>query len=124
MQANSGCNIYRSPAQNNFLETLKKYFPAIDKNVKETYVLGDFNINMYENKKYVVHENNKVCSKVPLFMKITKYHQFCIIRDLKQLIQCPTRMTCSTLTLIDHILATFPSRVSQKGVINVCLSDH
>ena len=62
VQANSGCNIYRSPAQNNFLETLKKYFPAIDKNVKETYFLGDFNINMYENKKYVVHENNKVSS--------------------------------------------------------------
>ena len=26
--------------------------------------------------------------------------------------------------LTDHILASFPSRVSQKGVINVGLSDH
>ena len=46
------------------------------------------------------------------------------MHDLMQLIQCPTRITCSTSTLIDHILASFPSRVSQKGVINVGLSDH
>ena len=36
----------------------------------------------------------------------------------------PNSSTCSTSTLIDHILASFPSRVSQKGVINVGLSDH
>ena len=46
------------------------------------------------------------------------------MHGLKQLIQCPTRVTCSTSTLIDHILASFPSTVSQKGVINVGLSDH
>ena len=46
------------------------------------------------------------------------------MQGLKQLIQCPTRVTCSTSTLIDHISASFPSRVSQKGVINVGLSDH
>ena len=43
---------------------------------------------------------------------------------LKQLIQCPTQVTRSTSTLIDHILASFPSRVSKKGVINLGLSDH
>ena len=52
------------------------------------------------------------------------YHQFCRKHDLKQLIQCAPRVTCSTLTRIDNILASFPSRVSQKGVINVGLSDH
>ena len=43
---------------------------------------------------------------------------------LKQLIQPPTRVTCSTSTVIDHILPSAPSRVSQKGVINVGVSDH
>ena len=52
------------------------------------------------------------------------YHQFCTMHDLKQLTQCPTRVTCSTSTLTDHILASFPSRVSQKGVSNVDLSHH
>ena len=53
-----------------------------------------------------------------------EYPQFCKMHGLKQLIQCSTRVTCSISTLTDHNLASFPSRVSQKGVINVGLSDH
>ena len=53
-----------------------------------------------------------------------KYHHFCTMHGLNQLIQCPTRVTCSTSTVIDHVLDSFPSSVSQNGVINVCLSDH
>ena len=43
---------------------------------------------------------------------------------IKQLIEVPTRVTCSSSTIIDHILASFPNRVSQQGVIDVGLSDH
>ena len=39
-------------------------------------------------------------------------------------ITCSIPITCSTSTLIDHILTSAPSRVSQKGVINVDVSDH
>ena len=46
------------------------------------------------------------------------------MRGLKRLKKCPTRVTCSTSTLIDHILASFPSRVSQKGVIDIGISNH
>ena len=46
------------------------------------------------------------------------------MHDLKQQMQPPTRVTCSTSTLIDHILSSVPLRVSQKGVINVGVSDH
>ena len=46
------------------------------------------------------------------------------MRGLKRLIKCPTRVTCSTSTLIDHILASFTSRVSQKGVIDIGISNH
>ena len=42
----------------------------------------------------------------------------------KQLIEIPTRVTCSSSTIIDHILASFPDRLSQQGVIDVGLSDH
>ena len=48
-------------------------------------------------------------------------HQFCTIHGLKQLIKCPTPVTCSTST---HILASFPSRVSQKGITEVGISNH
>ena len=43
---------------------------------------------------------------------------------MEQLIKSPTRVTCTTSSLIDHILTTFPERVSQQGIIDVGLSDH
>ena len=43
---------------------------------------------------------------------------------LKQLTDVPTRVTCSSSTIIDHILASFPNRVLQQGVIDVGLSGH
>ena len=46
------------------------------------------------------------------------------MHGLKQLIQTPTRVTCSTSALIDHTLTNAPSRVSQKGVINVGVFNH
>ena len=51
--------IYRKSSKNNFPKTLNKNFPSIDADAKETYIRGDFNINMYENNKHFVHENNK-----------------------------------------------------------------
>ena len=52
------------------------------------------------------------------------YFQFCSLYGLEQLIKSPTRVTCSTSSLIDHILTTFPERVSQPGIVDVGLSDH
>ena len=43
---------------------------------------------------------------------------------LKQLIEVRTRVTCSSSTIIDHMLGSFPNRVSQQSVIDVGLSDH
>ena len=45
------------------------------------------------------------------------------VHELKELIQSPTCVTCSTSTLIDHILTSVPSGVSQEGVISVGVSD-
>ena len=39
-------------------------------------------------------------------------------------LKSPNCVTCSTSTLINHNLASFPLRVSQKGVIDVGISDH
>ena len=115
--------MYRPPSQTNFLEILNMTFEKVDVDKKEIYILGDFNINMYHNNRYIVRDGNTISSKF-LSHDIKNYHQFCTMHGLKQLIQSPTRVTCSTSTLIDHILTSAPSRVSQKGVINVGVSDH
>ena len=102
--------IHWLPTQNEFLKTLNKNFLSINTDVKEASV------------------NNSLCKQDSLD-KISstgakKYHQFCTMHGLKQLIQCPNRVICPTSTLADHILGSFPSRVSQKGGINVGMSDH
>ena len=72
---------------------------------------------------YIFQKNNLLKSQsIPSDIK--KYYEFCTMFGLKQLIEVPTRVTCSSSTIIDHILASFPNRVSQQGVIDVGLSDH
>ena len=48
----------------------------------------------------------------------------CTMHGFQQLMQPLTRVTCSTSTLINHILTSVPSRVSQKGIIYEGMSDH
>ena len=52
-----------------------------------------------------------------------KYCELGTMFGLTQLIEVPTRVTCSSSTIIDHILASFPDRVSQQGVIDGGLFD-
>ena len=89
----------------------------------EIYILGDFNINLYLNDSYFLDKKNILSSKsIPSDVK--SYHEFCTFFGLKQLIKLPTRITFSSSTIIDHILASYPKRVTQHAVIDIALSDH
>ena len=101
--------MYRLPSQTNFLEILNMTFEKVDIDKKEIYILGNFNLNMCHNNRYIVRDDNTIS---------------CTMHGLKQLIQSPTHVTCSTSTLIDHTLTSAPSRVSQKVAIIVGVSDH
>ena len=115
--------IYRPPSQSEFLEIINTHFSKLDTNNNEIYILGDFNINLYLNNSYIFLKNNLLQSQ-SITSDIKKYYEFCTMFGLKQLIEVPTRVTCSSSTIIDHILASFPDRVSQQGVTDVGLSDH
>ena len=84
--------MYRPPKQTNFLEILDMTFEKVDTDKKEIYILGDFNITMYHNNRYIVHDDNTISSKF-LSHGVKNYHQFCTMHGLKQLIQSPTRVT-------------------------------
>ena len=43
---------------------------------------------------------------------------------MTEIIKKPTRITCSTFTLLDHILTNSSEKISQKRVIDVGISDH
>ena len=55
---------------------------------------------------------------------VKNYLQFCIMFGLSQISKSPTRITYSSTSLVDHILASLPDRISREGVTNVSLSDH
>ena len=54
----------------------------------------------------------------------TMHQEFCDFLSLKQLISCPARVTCSSSTIIGHILASYPDRISEEGIIDIGISDH
>ena len=102
--------IYRPPNQSEFLEIINIHFSKLDTNNNEIYILGDFNINLYVNNSYIFLKNHLLQSQ-SITSDIKKYYEFCTIFGLKQLIEVPTCATCSSSTIIDHILASFPNRV-------------
>ena len=115
--------IYCQPNQTNFMEILNENLSKVDTNILETYILGDFNKNLWQNGHYVFQKHNLLsCHLVPNDVK--NYFDFCTMFDLKYLIESPTQITCSSSFIIDHILASFPERVTQRGILNVGLSDH
>ena len=95
----------------------------IDSVNNEIYFLRDFIINLYINDSYISTKKDILNNKsVPSDVK--SYHEFCTFFELKQLIIVPTRVTTGSSTIIDHVLASFPEKVTQSGVTDIGLSDH
>ena len=115
--------IYRPPNQTNFVEIFNEHLSKVGTNNIETYILGDFNINLWQNGHYVFQKHNFLsCQSVP--NDVENYFDFCTMFDLKKLIENQTQRTCSSSSIIDQILVSFPDRVTQRGILNVGLSDH
>ena len=95
----------------------------IDPVNNETYIFGNFNINFYWSDSYILARKNFLNNKsVPSDGQ--NYHEFCTYFGLKQLTKVSTKVTSSSSTIIDHILVSFPERVTQSGVIDIGFSDH
>ena len=73
--------------------------------------------------KYIICKNNTLISR-SVTNDARNYHQFWKMFSLEQIIKSRTRITCRNTSLIDHILASIPSQVWQKGAINTSVSDH
>ena len=90
--------ICRPPSQGSFTETITEHFSKSNTNDAEIYVLGDFNINLFSKQKYIFHQTNTQ-SMSP---EVKNYFQFCSLYGLEQLIKSPTRVTCSTSSLVER----------------------
>ena len=94
---------YRPPNSNDFLNLLSNSFQQIDLNKKEINLLGDFNTNLFQNGKFLLKENQSNQVKDPTSSLISKYKEFCQSFFLTEIIKEPTRTTCNTASLLDHI---------------------
>ena len=115
---------YRPPNANTFLETFQNDLNLIDFKKFEVYFLGDFNINLLLNNKFLLKERQPFDVRNLSSPLLSKYKELCQTFSLKEIIQEPTRVTSSTSSLLDHILTNSGWKISQKGVIDVGLSDH
>ena len=104
--------IYKLPRQTQFLEQMITESEALDLN-NEIYVLGYFNINLLFRGKCVLNKPNET-KKIDkdLLPEIKRYKEFCSMHGLSRLIDFPTRITCNTSTLIDHILTNTQENIS------------
>ena len=58
--------VYRPPSHTSFLETMNEHFYKLDTINKETYILGDFNINLYLSNRYVLEKcSTTVSNTIP-----------------------------------------------------------
>ena len=102
--------IYRPPNQSKFLDIFEENLPKLNTSYREIYFLGDFNINLFENGKYVFQKSSSNNKNLDSFTK--KYHECCTLFGLTQLINCTTRVTWNSSSILDH------------GVIDIGISDH
>ena len=116
---------YWPPYQYNFLNLLEDDFKKLNSESKELHILGDININTLidDNRSiFEIRKNTPLRNSLPTLCK--QYIEFCSSFSLKQLISSPTRITCSSSTIIDHILTNTTNNISQSGVIDLGISDH
>ena len=107
--------------QTRFLKILSNSSNSLNMLSEKWHILGDLNINLYQNGSILGEENKNI---VKVSSKTKKYLEFCKTFGLKELIKSPTRVTPSTSTLIDHILTNTNEEITQCGLINIGLSNH
>ena len=119
MQPIKVCVFYRPPNFNKFVEEITNDFKKLYTEKTEVIILGDININLLQNGKYTLNLKNSIASETANTHPLLKqYGQFISNFGLTQLIKEPTRITCETSTLIDHILINSDEKISQYGVID------
>ena len=83
--------IYQPSKWNNFLQTLHENFAKLDTLKKELYILGDFDINSYQNQNHTGYKNNALVSAT-VSNDDKNYLQFCTMSGITQ-IKYPTHIT-------------------------------
>ena len=86
--------------ESNHLVQIITEFESLELNNK-LYIVGDFNINLLFKGNCILNKTREIKNHFKEFSpEIKKYNEFCSIYGIKQLINCPTRVTCNILLII------------------------
>ena len=113
--------VYKPPTDNLFLDYLSKRLNDFNLMQNHLFILGDTNVTILGNGQNILDKYKDMSQRKSNFGAIPKkYAQICSTLGLKH----PTRITCHTSTLVDHIITYCEEKVTQSGVINGSLSDY
>ena len=108
------CACYRSPTkckESDFLASLSTATENMYNTRKELLLLGDFNMDMYENRDE---------SRFPDTRLVDFCNRFCISNQIDN----PTRVTKTSKSLIDVLLTSHAECYATSGSLHLGLSDH
>ena len=108
------CGCYRSPTkckESDFLASLSTAAENMYNTRRELLLLGDFNMDMYENRDE---------GRFPDTRLVDFCNRFC----LSNRIDNPTRVTKTSKSLIDVLLTSHAERYATSGSLHLGLSDH
>ena len=115
---------YWPPNKNDSFNTCSNELQQIDSETNEIYLLADFNIYLLQNRKFILTGNQPYKLKSSSSSLVNNTKNFVKKISLTEIVKEPTQITCSTSPLRDPILTNSSEKVSQKGVIDVEISDH
>ena len=97
--------IYRNPSELvDWIDRFERMMDAVANEMKETIILGDFNIDLLKPNK--------------------RWTQIYELNNLHQVIEFPTRVTPTSKTLIDHIYVSDKNNIVETNVPACGSSDH
>ena len=108
------CGCYRSPTkckESDFIASLSTAAENMYNTRRELLLLGDFNMDMYENRDE---------GRFPDTRLVDFCNRFC----LSNRIDNPTRVTKTSKSLIDVLLTSHAERYATSGSLHLGLSDH
>ena len=100
--------MYRPPSSSliKFTDNVSDFYKFVHGKASEIHILGDMNVDILNDQRSSA------------YLKVMSALGF------QQLITSPTRVTCTSETLIDHIFTNRASHIQQSGTIPCGMSDH
>ena len=90
---------YRPPNENDFFNLFWNGFQQIDNKTNEIYLLEDFDINLIQNGKFILKENQPYKCKSSSSALVNKNQEFCQIFSLTEIIKESNML---------HVFTTWP----------------